>query len=67
MPAGSYDIQVCLAGTQTVVLFAPGVTLEPGTTYTLFAVGLTAGEPALNAILEIDSESPAKGRARPFN
>lgn len=37
--AGSYDLEVRVAGTSTVALELPGVTLESGKTYTVFAVG----------------------------
>ncbi|MFN4073603.1 MAG: DUF4397 domain-containing protein [Thermus sp.] len=37
--AGTYDLEVRVAGTTTVALELPGVTLESGKTYTVFAVG----------------------------
>lgn len=37
--AGTYDLEVRVAGTNTVALALPGVTLESGKTYTVFAVG----------------------------
>ena len=39
VPAGTYDLEVRAAGTATVALDLPGVTLEPGKVYTVFAVG----------------------------
>jgi len=41
--AGTYDLQVRLAGTTTVVLDLPGITLEAGTIYTVFAKGFVNG------------------------
>ncbi|KHG64442.1 cell wall anchor [Thermus sp. 2.9] len=37
--AGRYDLEVRVAGTTTVALELPGVVLESGKTYTVFAVG----------------------------
>jgi len=42
VPAGRYNLQVRLAGTDTVVLTLPGIQLAPGTTYTAYATGLVA-------------------------
>ncbi len=39
VPAGTYDLEVRVAGTSTVALALPGVTLEGGKVYTVFAVG----------------------------
>jgi len=49
--AGTYDLEVRLAGTSTVVLPLPGVTLEAGRIYTVFARGFVggAGDEALGA------------------
>lgn len=43
LPAGTYDLQVRVAGTDTVALELPGVTLMDGTIYTVFAKGFLAG------------------------
>ena len=43
LTAGSYDLQVRLAGTTTVVLDLPGIALEAGTIYTVFAKGFING------------------------
>jgi LPXTG-motif cell wall-anchored protein len=45
--AGSYDLTVNAAGTDTVALDLPGVKLEAGKIYDIFAVGLLNGEPKL--------------------
>jgi len=43
LPAGSYDLQVRLAGTDTVVLSLPGISLMDGSIYTVFAKGFVSG------------------------
>ena len=40
VPAGTYDLEVRVAGTETVALRLPGVTLNDGQIVTVFAVGL---------------------------
>lgn len=55
LAAGTYDLEVRAAGTETVALDLPGITLEEGKTYTAFAVGLLEGTPALNAKLTVDA------------
>ena len=57
--AGTYDLEVRLAGTDTVVLPLPGVKLDAGTVYTAWAMGLAAGEPALTAVLTVDAQHNA--------
>ena len=51
LPAGTYDLQVRLAGTATKVLDLPGITLASGRIYTVFARGFVSGSgaSALNA------------------
>lgn len=49
VPAGSYDLQARVAGTDTVGLDVPGVTLEDGKIYMIAATGLLNGEPKLAA------------------
>jgi hypothetical protein len=53
--AGTYDLEVRLAGTDTVALDVPGLALQAGTVYTVFAMGLAGGEPALMAIPSADA------------
>jgi hypothetical protein len=43
LPAGSYDLQVRLAGTDTVVLELSGISLMDGSIYSVFAKGFVAG------------------------
>lgn len=49
VPAGSYDLQARVAGTDTVGLDVPGVTLQDGKIYTIVATGLLNGTPKLAA------------------
>lgn len=49
VPAGTYDLQARVAGTDTVGLDVPGVTLQDGKIYTVVATGLLNGEPKLAA------------------
>jgi hypothetical protein len=53
--AGTYNLEVRLAGTDTVALDVPGLALQAGTVYTVFAMGLAGGEPALMAIPSVDA------------
>jgi len=53
--AGTYDLEVRVAGTETVALEVPGLSLTEGTVYTVFAMGLAGGEPALTAIPSSDA------------
>ena len=57
--AGSYDLEVRLTGTETVALKVPGLKLEAGTVYTVFAMGLAGGEPALVAVPSVDAKAAA--------
>jgi hypothetical protein len=43
LAAGSYDLEVRLEGTETVVLELPGIALEDGKIYTVFAKGFVGG------------------------
>ncbi|WP_114313302.1 MULTISPECIES: DUF4397 domain-containing protein [Thermus] len=51
--AGSYDLEVRVAGTDTVALALPGVVLESGKTYTVFAVG-SVGAGTLTVVPVVD-------------
>jgi LPXTG-motif cell wall-anchored protein len=58
---GTYDLEVRVAGTTTVALSVPGVQLNEGTVYTIFAMGLAGGgEPALTAVPSVDAAAPAQ-------
>jgi hypothetical protein len=55
--AGTYDLEVRVAGTEDVALDVPGLALSDGTVYTVFAMGLAGGEPALEAVPSVDAVS----------
>lgn len=42
VPAGTYDLEVRLAGTATVALSVPGVSVSAGMNYTIYAIGLVS-------------------------
>jgi hypothetical protein len=68
--AGTYDLEARLAGTNDVALSVPGVALEDGKVYTIFAMGLAGEEPALTAVASVDamaepSTLPATGGISP--
>jgi LPXTG-motif cell wall-anchored protein len=56
--AGTYDLEARVAGTETVALSVPGVALEAGTVYTIWAMGLVEGEPTLRAVPSVDASYP---------
>jgi hypothetical protein len=58
VPGGTYDVEVRPAGTDTVALDLSGTTLENGKNYSVFAVGLLEGEPALGVVVAIDGTVP---------
>jgi hypothetical protein len=53
--AGTYDLEVRVAGTTDVALEVPGVKLDAGIVYTVFAMGLAGGEPTLTAVPSADN------------
>ena len=59
VPAGTYDLQVRLAGTETVVLPLSGVKVNGGITYTVYATGFAGSTPSLSAVVSVDRTSPA--------
>ena len=65
LPAGSYDLEVRLAGTTTVALDLPDVAVEACNAYSVFAIGSAAtppvGDNALQVAVAVDataSDSP---------
>jgi hypothetical protein len=60
--AGTYDLEARLAGTETVALSVPGVQLNAGTVYTIFAMGLAGGDPALAAVASVDAVARPSSR-----
>jgi hypothetical protein len=59
LAAATYNLEVRAAGTTTVALNLPNITLEAGKTYTAFATGLLQGTPALGAKLTVDAAAQA--------
>lgn len=53
--AGTYDVEVRAAGTTTAALSTPGLALEAGKLYTVYAVGLLGGTPALSLLPVVDT------------
>lgn len=53
LDAGSYSLQVRLAGSETIVLELPGISVENGKIYTVFAKGLVNGSGAQSLGAEI--------------
>ncbi|MPN48441.1 hypothetical protein SDC9_196048 [bioreactor metagenome] len=51
---GVYGIQVRLAGTNTIVLTVPNVSIQGGIPYSIYAIGLAGGKPPLAAVLVED-------------
>ena len=61
--AGTYDVEVRLAGTQ-VALLTDSVTASPNNVYTAFAIGLAFGTPPVQALPSLDQ---AYARVRGFH
>lgn len=61
--AGTYDLEVRAAGTTTVALPINGVQLQAGKIYTVLAVGLLNGTPALEALPIANDPAPVPAAA----
>ena len=59
VPAGTYDVNVLAAGTDTVAISAPGTSVADGGVYTAFATG-TASAGSLGVILAQDNAAGAE-------
>lgn len=59
------DLEVRAAGTQDVVLSLPGTELKADMIYTVLAVGLASGEPALDAIVLADPSASVLPKEMP--
>ncbi|MDY7108077.1 MAG: DUF4397 domain-containing protein [Planctomycetota bacterium] len=67
VPAGTYDLEARLAGTETVVLDIPGVALTENRVYTAYAMGFAfprkaKGAEPLQAVLSVDNEAKSNVR-----
>ena len=69
LPAGSYDLEVRLAGTTTVALALPDVAVENCNSYSVFAIGSAAtpavGENALQVVVAVDATATAAPAGSP--
>ncbi len=53
-PPATYTLQVRIADTPNVVLTVPEINVAAGKCYTIYAIGLVKGTPALQALLVMD-------------
>ncbi len=69
LDGGTYDLEVRLAGTTTVALDLPGVAIENGKAYSVFAIGSAAspavGGNALKVVVAVDATAAAGGTDMP--
>lgn len=54
---GMYVFEATPAGTNSVILHVPNITLLPGRNYTIYAVGLSNGIPPLQVLIPLDGSS----------
>lgn len=54
---GRYVIQARVAGTSNVILTVPNINLRPNRIYTIYAVGLAAGNPPLQVLIPLDGST----------
>jgi hypothetical protein len=66
VPAGTYDLQARVAGTETVALEVPGVSVADGGVYTAYATGLLADIGILDEFYYIPAAARAGGAAGSF-
>ena len=57
--AGTYDLEAAIHDSGAVALEVPGVQFSERTVYTVFAMGLAGGDPALQAVASVDGTAPA--------
>ncbi len=69
LDGGTYDLEVRLAGTTTVALDLPGVAIENGKAYSVFAIGSAAspavGGNALKVAVAVDATAASGGTDMP--
>jgi LPXTG-motif cell wall-anchored protein len=53
--AGTYDLEAAIHDSGDVALEVPGVTFSERSVYTVFAMGLAGGDPALQAVPSVDA------------
>jgi hypothetical protein len=59
VPAGTYDLELRVAGTNTVALPLPNTQLEAGVIYTFVATGYLSRDPALTVVAYTETPSPS--------
>ena len=67
VPAGTYDLEVRVAGSSTVALFLPGTKIDAGKIYTVFAEGTVTGPDGnkLQAVwASVAPSAPPAGKSR---
>jgi len=66
VPAGTYDLEARIAGTTNVALALPGVQLQDGVVYTVYATGLVADIGSLDNFYFIPAAARAAGALGSF-
>jgi hypothetical protein len=54
---GNYTLEARLAGTSQVALYVPNINLRPDRFYTVYAIGLSSGNPPLQVLIPLDGNS----------
>jgi len=57
VPTGTYTLEVRPTGTKTVALYIPNINLKSKRFYTVYAIGLSNGQPGLQALIPLDGSS----------
>ena len=60
LPGGAYDFDVAVAGTDTIAIDIPEITLDNGVAYTVYAIGSLANE-SLTAVALVDGAAEMDG------
>ena len=56
----TYTLQARTAGTETIILNVPNITLRPNRIYTIYAVGLSGEKPGLQVLIPMDGSTYLK-------
>lgn len=54
---GTYVFEIRIAGTNQMVLYVPNITLIPNRFYSVYAIGLSGGNPPLQVVIPLDGNS----------
>ncbi len=63
--AATYDVEVRAAGTTTAAFSVPGLSLQEGKLYTVYALGLLGGDPAFGLVPVVDNLTMAPMMSMP--